>query len=64
MASGERTGLRVMTGLAYDALLFFEVSLLVVVALLVLRPAFVLDRLLGTRILDRLVAIVEWIGER
>ncbi len=46
-----------------DAWLFFMLLLLLAVVVLVLKPARILDRLAGTRLIERLVSIIEMVAE-
>jgi uncharacterized membrane protein len=46
-----------------DAWLFFALLLLLVVIVCILKPVRIFDRLAGTRMVDRLVSIIELIGE-
>lgn len=50
-------------GLLRDAWLAFMLLLLVAVVVFVLKPARILDRLAGTRLIDRLVSIIEMVAE-
>lgn len=50
-------------GVLRDAWLFFMLLLLLAVVVLVLKPARLLDRLAGTRLIDRLVSLIERVAE-
>jgi hypothetical protein len=50
-------------GLLRDAWLFFMLLLLLAVVVFVLKPARILDRLAGTRLIDRLVSVIEMVAE-
>jgi hypothetical protein len=50
-------------GVLRDAWLFVMLLLLVAVAVFVLKPARLLDRFLGTRLVEPLVRLVEWVAE-
>jgi hypothetical protein len=52
-------GIRVLR----DAWLFLMLLLLLTVVVLVLKPAQLLDRLLGTRLTDRMISIIEVVAE-
>jgi hypothetical protein len=58
-----RAGLRRLSGLAADAWLFLSLLLLVVGALVVIRPISLLDRRRGTNLAAPLVRLVKWIGD-
>lgn len=46
-----------------DAWLFFMLVLLLAFVVLVLKPVRILDRLAGTRLIDRLVSFIEMVAE-
>ena len=46
-----------------DAWLFLMLFVLLAVVVLVLKPARLLDRLAGTRLMERLVSIIEMVAE-
>ncbi len=50
-------------GVLRDAWLFFLLLLLLTVVVFVLKPVQLLDRLLGTRLTDRLVSLIEMVAE-
>jgi len=50
-------------GLLRDAWFAFMLLLLLVVVVFVLKPARILDRLAGTRLIERLVSIIEMVAE-
>jgi len=53
----------VALGVLRDAWLFLGVILLVIASVVVLRPARFVDRVFGTRTLERLVHLIERLGE-
>jgi hypothetical protein len=46
-----------------DAWLFFMLLLLLALVVVVLKPARILDRWAGTRLIERLVSIIEAVAE-
>jgi len=50
-------------GLLRDAWRFFLLLLLLAVVVFVLKPAWVLDRLVGIRLTGRLVSLIELVAE-
>lgn len=56
-------GMGVVIRVLRDAWLFLMLLLLLTVVLLVLKPVQLLDRLLGTRLTDRMISIIEVVAE-
>lgn len=50
-------------GVLRDAWLFFMMFVLLAVVVFVLKPARLVDRLAGTRLIDRLVRLIEMVAE-
>lgn len=53
-----------MVGILRDAWNFFTMLLLFAAVVFILKPVRFLDRMLGTRVFERLLPVIETIAER
>jgi len=63
MAPRGAYGMGAAMGVLRDAWLFFMLLVLLAVVVFVLKPARLLDRFWGTRLIERLVSLIERVAE-